>query len=234
MKQIHKREKEQFRTLFQQEKVDRINDRFTILDVFLQTENHLTIEELEQILKEAGHDYDSHFVRDTMKLICRFGFASKLTFDDGLVRYEHRHLGQHHDHMICTKCGKILEFEDDHLEEVQARIASARGFHMLQHKMEIYGICDRCMKSHVKWMPLTMAKPGEHLVIRDFTGGANARMRLMTMGLRQGDHIEIITNSGTGQLVVALDYNRYVIGRGMAQKVLVEPLKKEARKGKTI
>ena len=226
MKHIHKKEKEQFKTLFEQEKVDKINDRYKILDAFLQTEQHITLDELDLILKGSGLNYESHFIKDTLKLMCRFGFAQKIQFDDGQIRYEHRHLGQHHDHMICTKCGKIIEFEDNQLEDFQARVASAKGFHMLQHKMEIYGICDQCMKEHVKWMPLTMAKPGERSVIKDFTGGANARMRLMTMGLRTGDYVEIVTNSGTGQLVVAIDFNRYVIGRGMAQKILVEPLRR--------
>jgi Fur family transcriptional regulator, ferric uptake regulator len=225
MKQIHNKEKEQFRTLFEQEKVDKIDDRFRIHEAFLKTEQHITLEELAEVLKNSGLDYEPHFVKDTIKLMCRFGFAQKVQFEDGQTRYEHRHLGQHHDHMICTKCGKIIEFEDDQLEEFQTRIAAARGFHMLQHKMEIYGICGQCMKEHVKWMPLTMAKPGERLVIKDFTGGPNARMRLMSMGLRTGDCLEIVTNSGTGQLVVALDFNRYVIGRGMAQKILVEPFR---------
>ena len=156
--------------------------------------------------------------------MCRFGFAQKRVFDDGQIRYEHRHLGQHHDHMICTKCGKIVEFINDSLENIQVEIASTHGFHMLQHKMEIYGICANCLKDHVKRMPLTMAKPGEQVIIKDFSGGASARMRLLTMGLRVGDCIDVVTNPTTGQLVVSLDFKRFVIGRGMAQKILVEPI----------
>jgi Fur family ferric uptake transcriptional regulator len=160
-----------------------------------------------------------------MKLMCRFGFAQKSRFDNGDLRYEHRHLGQHHDHMICTKCRKIIEFEEDRLEELQIKIASTKGFHMLQHKMEIYGICEECLKDRIQLLTLTMAKPGERLVLKDFNGGPNARMRLLSMGLRLGDEIEVISNNSQGQMAIAADYKRYVLGRGFAEKILVEPIK---------
>jgi Fur family ferric uptake transcriptional regulator len=225
MKQVHIQEKEQFKKLFRQEQIDRFEDRFKVLEVFLQTEKHVTIDEIVGLLEKNGWDLDSEFVRETMKLMCRFGFAQKSRFDNGDLRYEHRHLGQHHDHMICTKCRKIIEFEEDHLEELQIKIAAAKGFHMLQHKMEIYGICDECLKDRIQLMALAMAKPGERLVLRDFSGGLNARMRLLSMGLRLGDEIDVISNNSQGQMAIAADYKRYVIGRGFAEKILVEPVK---------
>lgn len=225
MKRIHDREKQQFEKLYKQEDIDNFEDRFKILEVFLQTERHVTAGELIQILDENGYQYEPSFVRDTIKLMCRFGFARKNRFDNGDVRYEHRHLGQHHDHMICTKCKNILEFEDEQLESLQVQIAAAYNFHMLQHKMEIYGICSACLKERIQFMPLVSAKQGERLEIKDFAGGAKARMRLSTMGLRVGDKIDVITNLGKGQLIVAVDYKRYVLGRGLAKKILVEPIK---------
>jgi Fur family ferric uptake transcriptional regulator len=225
MKQSHIQEKEQFKKLFRQEKIDRFEDRFKILEVFLQTEKHVTIDEMVGLLKQNGWSLDPEFVRGTMKLMCRFGFAQKSQFDNGELRYEHRHLGQHHDHMICTKCRKIIEFEEDRLEQLQIKIAAAQGFHMLQHKMEIYGICEDCLKDRIQLLTLTMAKPGERLVLKDFNGGPNARMRLLSMGLRLGDEIEIISNNSQGQIAIAADYTRYVLGRGFAEKILVEPIK---------
>jgi Fur family transcriptional regulator, ferric uptake regulator len=225
MKRVHGREKEQFKKLFKQENIDAFEDRFKILEVFLQTEQHLTVSELVQHLNESGYQFEPDFVRDTLKLMCRFGFARKNRFDNGDVRYEHRHLGQHHDHMICTKCKNIYEFEDEQLENMQGQIAAAYNFHMLQHKMEIYGICSNCLKDHIQLMPLVNARQGERLEIKDITGGATARMRLLSMGLRIGDKIDIVTNRSKGQLVVAVDYKRYVLGRGLAKKILVEPVR---------
>lgn len=225
MKQIHNREKKQFKMLFKQEHIDNIEDRFKILEVFLGNEHHITVDELVLLLSERAYSFKPDFVRDTLKLMCRYGFALKNRFDNGEVRYEHLHLGQHHDHMICTKCKKIFEFEDERLENLQALIASSHNFYMLQHKMEIYGICSDCLKDRMRMMPLAIAKQGEHLEIIDFTGGSKARMRLLTMGLRVGDRIEVVTNQNQGQLVIAVDYKRFVLGRGLAQKVLVKPAK---------
>lgn len=226
MKQLHIQEKKQFKKLFKQEQIDNFEDRFKVLEAFLQTEKHITIDELAALLEQSGWRLDADFVRETMKLMCRFGFAHKSSFDNGAVRYEHRHLGHHHDHMICTKCRKIIEFEEDRLEELQIKIAAVQGFHMLQHKMEIYGICADCLRERIQLMPLTGAKPGERLVLKEFTGGVSGRMRLLSLGLRIGDEIEVITNNSKGQMAVAAEYKRYVLGRGLAQKILVEPIKR--------
>jgi Fur family ferric uptake transcriptional regulator len=182
----------------------------------------VTLEEVNQLLKDNGWDLDPEFVRETLQLMCRFGFAQRGRFDNGMILYEHRHLGQHHDHMICLKCRKIIEFEEEQIEQLQIKIAAAQGFHMLQHKMEIYGICSSCLQDRIQLMPLTMAKPGEHLVIKEIRGGTGSKMRLLTMGLRKDDRIEVISNNGLGQLAVAADLKRYVLGRGLAEKIMVE------------
>jgi Fur family ferric uptake transcriptional regulator len=224
MKRTHKQEKKQFEKLFKKENIDNFEDRFKVLDAFLQTEKHLTSAELTQILNDNGHNLDNEFVRDTLKLMCNFGFARKNKFDNGVVRYEHWHLGQHHDHMICIKCKKIVEFEEDAMENLQINIASKHGFHLLQHKMELYGICSECLKERERLMPLSMAKQGERLVIREIMGGSGARMRLLSMGIRPEDEIEVVTNSSKGQVVIAVQSSRYVIGQGLAQKIIVEPV----------
>ncbi len=224
MIEIHQKEKGQFQKLFKQENIDRINDRFAVLEVFLQSENHVTVECLYQQVEKNGFNFTKEFVRDTLKLLCRYGFAQKNQFENGMPRYEPLHLGQHHDHMICTKCRKIFEFRNDDLERLQTRISAAYGFHMLQHKMEIYGICKNCLKNREKVISLDMAKPGERLVIKDVAGGSNARMRLLTMGLRPEDEVMVITNNNQGQMVIAVDYQRFALGRGLAQKIMAKPL----------
>ncbi len=225
MQQIHKQEKEQFKKLFTQEHIDRFEERFKVLEVFLQTEQHVTETELLQYLQSNGIEISPEFVHETLKLMCRYGFARKNRFENGHARYEHRHIGHHHDHMVCTKCKKIVEFQNDQMETLQLKIAAEFGFHMLQHKMEIYGICADCLKDREQLIPLVHAKQGEQLIIREINGGASARMRLLTMGLRIGDHVEIITNQNKGQVVVAVDFNRYALGYGLAEKIFVEPVR---------
>jgi Fur family ferric uptake transcriptional regulator len=223
MTQLHTFEKKQFEKLFKEEQIDRFEDRFKVLEAFLRTEQHVTAAELLEHLGSRGKRCSLEFVEETLGLMCRFGFAQKVRFENGDVRYEHRHLGQHHDHMICTKCGRIIEFNNARLESLQSSIVSDYGFHMLQHQLNIYGICSDCLSERQKRMPLVTAKTGERLVIKEFLGGHQSRMRLMSMGFRVGDKIEIISNQGSGQLVVALEFHRYVLGRGLAQKILVSP-----------
>lgn len=224
---LHKNEKKQFEKLFKEEDIDHFEDRFQVLEAFLQTEQHVTVSELAGQLRQGGTKFGEGFVEETLELMCHFGFAQKIHLENGEIRYEHRHLGQHHDHMICTKCGRIIEFKSDELESRLSQVMSGYGFHMLQHQLNIYGICADCMNSRQQQMPLIMARAGERLTIKEFIGGNRSRMRLLSMGFRVGDTIEVISNQGSGQLVVALDYNRYVLGRGQAQKIIVAPENKK-------
>ena len=214
-------EKTNFRVLIENDSVGRVEDRLNIIGVFLDTEAHVTLEDMMQLLKDAGFDYEPEFVRQCLNRFVEHGFAQKKTFEGQSPRYEHRHLGKHHDHFICTKCDKIIEFDNDEMERLQLKIASNLGFHMLQHKMEIYGVCAECMKKRRPLMSLAMAKSGEQVVIKDMTGGKNVRTRLSSMGLRLGDTLEVINNNGLGRLIVGHGPTRLALGRGVAQKIMV-------------
>lgn len=214
-------EKLNFKTLIEADGNDRIQDRLNIIDVFLGTEEHITLEQMYRLLREKGYDYEPEFVRQCMKRMVDLGFAQKKHFESQPVRYEHHHLGRHHDHLICTKCGKIEEFANEDMERLQLTIAAQHGFHMLQHRMEIYGLCSGCLSRRKPLMPLAMAKNGERVVVKEMAGGMSARTRLSDMGLRTGDRIEIINNNGMGRLILGHDCTRLAIGRGIAQKIMV-------------
>jgi Fur family ferric uptake transcriptional regulator len=229
MTAIHRQEKAQFRKLFQQEEGERLDDRFIVLEAFLNSEEHVTASELKESLDRSGKPMELDFVRDTLKLLSHYGFAQSNRFDNGQVRYEHLHLGQHHDHMICTRCRSIIEFQSEALETLQERLASERGFLLLQHRMEIYGICADCQAQRRDRQPLTTSRAGERLVIRELIGGTGTRLRLTSMGLRIGDTVEVITNIDRGQVVLASEHKRFVLGRGLAQKIMVQPAGSETR-----
>ncbi|MFH1350575.1 MAG: transcriptional repressor [Pseudomonadota bacterium] len=214
-------EKDNFRSLIESDEIGNVEERLNVIDVFLSTEEHVTLEEMMQLLKDRGFDYEPEFVRQCMNRWVGHGFAQKKQFEGQPPRYEHHHLGRHHDHLICTKCGRIAEFRDDDMETMQVKIAASQGFHILQHKMEIYGLCSQCISQRSPLMPLAMAKPGERLVITDIMGGSHVRERLASMGLKRGDHLEIINNNGLGRLIVGHGPTRLALGRGMAQKIMV-------------
>ncbi len=214
-------EKANLRALLETDQVDRIQDRLNIVDTFLDTEDHVTLEELFRLLKKKGYDYDPKFVRQCMNRVVELGFAQRKQFEDQPVRYEHRHLGRHHDHLICTKCGKIVEFSNAEMERLQVQIAASHGFHMLQHRMEIYGLCNECLAQRAPLMPLAMAKPGERVEVKEIAVGVGGKSRLASMGLRVGDKLEIISNDGHGRLILGHECTRLAMGRGIAQKILV-------------
>lgn len=214
-------EKDNFRSLIESDEIGNVEERLNVIDVFLNTEEHVTLEEMMQLLKDRGFDYEMEFVRQCMNRWVVHGFAQKKLFEGQPPRYEHHHLGRHHDHLICTKCGMIAEFSDEEIERLQLKIAISRGFHMLQHRMEIYGLCSQCVSQRSPLMPLTMAKSGERLIIADIMGGTHARDRLASMGLRRGDSLEVINNNGLGRLIVGHGTTRLALGRGMAQKIMV-------------
>ncbi len=226
---INQNEKANFRSLLESDTINRIEDRLKVVDTFLSTEEHITLEDLHQLLKKNGYDFDFEFVKQCMDRMVELGFAQRKKFENQPVRYEHRHLGKHHDHIICTKCGKIVEFENEEMENLQRTIASQYGFQILQHRMEIYGLCSDCLASRKPLMPLSMARPGEAVVIREITGGATARGRLSALGMRQGDVVEIISNNGCGRLILAHDCTRLALGRGIAHKILVSPAKEKPK-----
>jgi Fur family ferric uptake transcriptional regulator len=78
----------------------------------------------------------------TMKLLCDAGLASERHFDDGITRYEIEQ--EHHDHLVCVKCGKIIEFECAMIERTQNQIAERYHFRVLRHRHELYGHCEAC------------------------------------------------------------------------------------------
>ena len=81
----------------------------------------------------------------TLKLLKECGLAAERHFDDGQARYEAvEGEAQHHDHIICERCGKIVEFTSQELERLQERIGRFLGFVVSRHRMELYGICAEC------------------------------------------------------------------------------------------
>ena len=116
--------------------------REAILDVFLSAGGHLTSEELLQAVRKLHPSIGYTTVYRTMKLLSEAGLASERHFDDGITRYEIEH--EHHDHLVCVKCGKIIEFECKAIEASQNEIAERHGFRILRHRHELYGHCAAC------------------------------------------------------------------------------------------
>lgn len=218
----HQQERDQFQEVLQSFNASRIEDRLIVLDIFLSVEEHMTLTGLENIIKEKSPDLlDREFLKETMEMFCQFGFAQKQLFETQEPVYEHHHLGMHHDHFICTRCGKIQEFANNDLEKLQHEIARQFQFHPLQHKMEIYGLCASCMAQREPALSLQYAANGEQVRIVTILGGREVQARLNDMGLTVGACLDIVSNHSSGPLIVAIKGTRLAINAGLAKKIMV-------------
>ncbi len=127
--------------------------RDAVVDAFLATKGHVSVEELTAIVRRRTPGVGYTTVYRALKVLAESGLAAARQFGDGHARYERILEGTHHDHLICTECGVIVEFEDLGIEKMQEAAAQRHGFEITNHKMEIYGRCVRCVASRHRSAP---------------------------------------------------------------------------------
>jgi Fur family ferric uptake transcriptional regulator len=119
--------------------------RDDIARVFFEEGGHRSVEDLYVAVRKVNPRVGYATVYRTLKLLKECGLAAERHFDDGQTRYEpSEDEEKHHDHVICERCGKIVEFNSEELERQQDRIARFLGFVVSHHRMELYGICSDC------------------------------------------------------------------------------------------
>jgi Fur family ferric uptake transcriptional regulator len=140
-------EQEVFHRHIQRAGLKRTAQRDLILDVFLRTEEHLSSEDLYRLVQREDPTIGQTTVYRTLKLLTEAGLAREARFGDGRTRYEHNYKHPHHDHMICTECGKTIEFYSEELEAIQDAIVAKHKFTPIQHSLRIFGICAKCRRT---------------------------------------------------------------------------------------
>jgi Fur family ferric uptake transcriptional regulator len=118
--------------------------RDEILNIFVSAGRHLSAEELYLLVKKTDPAIGYATVYRTLKLLAEAGLAEERHFEDGFNRYEYRATDGHHDHLICTRCGAIIEFENERIEALQQDVAKKNRFLVQSHKLELYGLCSGC------------------------------------------------------------------------------------------
>jgi len=140
------KKKKAFREFITREGLKSTRQRDTILDFFLSSKQHLSVEELYRRLRARHPGIGYATVCRTLKLFSQSGIAHEIHFGDGQTRYEHLTEGEHHDHLVCTGCGAIAEFENKTIEDLQKAVADSHGFIIHSHRLELYGLCAKCRK----------------------------------------------------------------------------------------
>ena len=118
--------------------------RRKILDAVFGSHEHFTADGLLEKMRRRGERVSRASVYRTLSLLCDGGFVESREFQRGQMMYESM-LGQHHhDHLICTGCGHIIEFENEEIERLQEATAKQHRFVIEHHSLRIYGKCAKC------------------------------------------------------------------------------------------
>jgi Fur family transcriptional regulator, ferric uptake regulator len=120
------------------------SQRDDIARVFFGSNQHLSVEDLYHAVRKVNPRVGYATVYRTVRLLRECGLAAERHFYDGEARFENVEEQHHHDHLICERCGRIVEFANDQIEELQETVARKLGFVINRHKMELYGTCAEC------------------------------------------------------------------------------------------
>ena len=122
--------------------------RQIVLQIFLDHPGeHLSAEDVHGILRDNKSEIGLATVYRSLELRSEPGILQKMEFGDGCSRYEVNTTdpsSHHHHHLICTKCGRVFEFEDDLLDDLEKDIAEKSGFKIEDHQVKFFGICKEC------------------------------------------------------------------------------------------
>lgn len=123
------------------------SQRKAIAEAFFESPGHHSLEEFYRRIEAIDPSIGQTTVYRTLKLLCDAGLASEIQFSDSITRFEVARPHEHHDHMICLACGKIIEICDSRIEAIQREIAARHGFTLNGHSHNLYGYCPDCRPS---------------------------------------------------------------------------------------
>jgi Fur family ferric uptake transcriptional regulator len=119
--------------------------RQIILRTFLNNqERHLSAEDVYNLIRADHPEIGLATVYRTVELFADLEILRKLNLGDGRSRYEFMDAAKHHHHLVCLKCGYVIEFEEDMLDGVEKKLAGQSGFEITDHRVKFYGYCRNC------------------------------------------------------------------------------------------
>ena len=133
-----------FRDILRREGFKYTSQRVAVLKEVLKEKGHRECEDIYLALKKSVRHVSRATVYRTMDILVNNGYARKIDIGDGRARYESKIGIPHHDHMICTSCGGIVEFVDQEVEDLQNIIAKRYHFELQRHVHQLFGICKKC------------------------------------------------------------------------------------------
>ena len=124
--------------------------RLAIADVVLGSTQHLSADDIVRELARRGDAAGTATVYRTIEVLVRSGLVVERDFGEGFKRYEPARDAPHHEHLLCTVCGRVTEFRDERLERMSTLIAESHGFARERHRLVIYGVCADCQRGTLR------------------------------------------------------------------------------------
>ncbi|HEY3298970.1 MAG TPA: transcriptional repressor [Armatimonadota bacterium] len=133
-----------FREFLDERDLKFTSERRLILEEAFRIHDHFEADDVELGLRSRGYRVSRASVYRTLPLLVESGLLREVYSAEKHSHYEHVFGHKHHDHLICTSCGRTIEFSDWELEQLQEQICEKHRFDARSHKLEITGICDNC------------------------------------------------------------------------------------------
>ncbi len=135
-----------FRHYLQDRRLPRTRQRDRIAEIVFASETHPSAADIQRTLAQGDDHVGTATVYRTLELLIASGLVRGHDFGDGFKRYEATPLQQGHEHLICVRCGTVVEFTNDRLERMLPIISDEHAFVHQRHHVEIYGLCRACRK----------------------------------------------------------------------------------------
>jgi Fur family ferric uptake transcriptional regulator len=135
-----------FRRFLRERSLPVTTQREQVAEALFAAGGHLSVEDVEQLLRGRDLHVGKATIYRTLDLLADSGMIVERDFGEGFRRYERVPGHPHHEHLICLRCGKVVEFQNDRLERMKSLIADEYGFQHLHHRLEIYGVCRECQQ----------------------------------------------------------------------------------------
>ena len=137
-----------FREYLRERRLKYTAERRLLLEAVMRNNEHFEAEQLLLDMRQAARRVGKATVYRTLKLLVDCGIVREVHFSNKQVHYEHAYGQDAHDHMVCTRCGRIIEFEATDVVRLRTALSARHGFHALSHRFQIRGMCEPCAKAY--------------------------------------------------------------------------------------
>ena len=140
---------ERFRRYLRDHRQPVTRQRDLIAQIVFLSDDHPSVEAIIRRLRERGEAVGTATVYRTLEVLVESGLVRTHDFGEGFRRYEPMPAQTHHEHLICERCGSVMEFQNERLERMLPIIADEHAFQHSRHRVEIYGVCRECRRGEL-------------------------------------------------------------------------------------